>query len=65
MPTFVADGKIYCGHLEHSALDPKPRGAPFFCLNATDGTLLWKADGLFRQSRWGGRAIIGDSIIAT
>jgi hypothetical protein len=65
MPTFVADGKIYFGHLEHSALDPKPRGAPFFCLNATDGTLLWKADGLFRQSRWGGRAIIGDSIIAT
>ena len=58
-------GKIYIGHMEHSALDPKPRGAPFFALNATTGELVWKIDGAFRQSRWGGRAIIGDSIIAT
>jgi len=65
MPLFVTDGKIYFGHLEHSALEPKPRGAPFFALDAINGTLVWRADGLFRQSRWGGRAIIGDSIIAT
>ena len=51
--------------MEHSALEPKPRGAPFICLNATDGILIWEIDGAFRQSRWGGRAIIGDSIIAT
>jgi outer membrane protein assembly factor BamB len=65
MPLFVSDGKIYFGSLEHSALDPKPRGAPFFALDAETGDLIWRADGLFRQTRWGGRAIIGDSIIAT
>ena len=65
VPTFITDGKLYVGHMEHSALDPKPRGAPFICLNATDGSVIWSIDGAFRQSRWGGRAIIGDSIIAT
>jgi outer membrane protein assembly factor BamB len=64
-PTFVTDGKIYVGHLEHSPIDPRPRGGPFVCLNATDGNVIWRANGLFRQTRWGGRAIIGDSIIAT
>jgi hypothetical protein len=65
MSVFFTDGKCYIGSMEHSALDPKPRGAPFICLNATDGTEIWRANGLFRQTRWGGRAIIGDSIIAT
>ena len=64
MALFYTDGKCYIGTMEHSALDPKPRGAPMYCLNATDGTLIWRADGLFRSSRWGGRAIIGDSVIA-
>jgi outer membrane protein assembly factor BamB len=64
-PTFVTDGKIYMGHLEHSPVDPRPRGGPFVCLNATDGEVIWRADGLFRQTRWGGRAVIGDSIMAT
>jgi len=64
-PLFITDGKIYVGHYEHSPIDPRPRGAPFFCLNATTGELIWRANGLFRQTRWGGRAIIGDSVIAT
>ena len=64
-PTFVTDGKIYVAHLEHSPVDPRPRGGPFVCLNATDGDVIWRANGMFRQTRWGGRAIIGDSIIAT
>ena len=64
-PLFITDGKIYLGHAEHSAMEPKPRGGPFICLNATTGDEIWRADGLFRQTRWGGRAIIGDSIIAT
>ncbi len=64
-PLFVTDGKIYTGTLEHSPLNPLPRGAPFLCLNATTGDLIFEADGLFRQTRWGGRAIIGDSVIAT
>jgi hypothetical protein len=63
-PMFVTDGKIYLGSLEHSPIDPRPRGAPFYCLDAETGELIWRANGLFRQTRWGGRAIIGDSIIA-
>ena len=62
---FITDGKIYLGHQEHSPIDPKPRGAPFICLNATTGEEIWRSDGLFRQTHWGGEAIIGDSIIAT
>jgi outer membrane protein assembly factor BamB len=61
----TGDGKLYVGSMEHSAQEPKPRGAPFFCLNGTTGELMWRINGAFRQTRWGGRAIIGDSIIAT
>jgi hypothetical protein len=60
---FIVDGKLYSAHLEHSAIEPMPRGAPFLCLDATTGDLIWQADGLFRSSRWGGRAIIGDSVM--
>jgi hypothetical protein len=63
-PMFVTDGKIYLGHAEHSPVDPKPRGAPFICLNVTTGEEIWRIDGAFRQTHWGGLAIIGDSIIA-
>jgi outer membrane protein assembly factor BamB len=65
IPLLVSDNKVYFGHLEHSALEPKPRGAPFFALDVETGDLVWKIDGAFRQTRWGGRALIGDSIIAT
>jgi hypothetical protein len=61
----AADGKIYIANLEHSVNQPIPRGGPFICLNATTGEEIWRADGLFRQTVWGGRAVIGDSIIAT
>ncbi|MCW4018847.1 MAG: PQQ-binding-like beta-propeller repeat protein [Candidatus Bathyarchaeota archaeon] len=64
-PLFITDGKVYFGHYEHSAIDPRPRGAPFICLDAETGEEIWTVDGMFRQTRWGGRAIIGDSIIAT
>jgi len=63
--TFITDGKLYVGSSEHSGNQPLPRGAPFLCLNATTGDVIWRADGLFRQTGWGGLAIIGDSIIAT
>jgi len=62
---FITDGKLYMGHEEHSPNQPLPRGAPFICLNATTGEEIWRIDGAFRQTHWGGRAIIGDSIIAT
>jgi len=60
---WIVDGKLYSAHLEHSAIQPLPRGAPFLCLDATTGDVIFRADGLFRQTRWGGRAIIGDSVI--
>jgi outer membrane protein assembly factor BamB len=62
---FISDGKIYFSHLEHSPIDPKPRGAPFMCLDAETGDVIWTIDGMFRHGQWGGNAIIGDSIIAT
>ena len=64
-PMFITDDYAFFGHLEHSANNPRARGAPFICLNATSGELVWRINGAFRQSRWGGRAILGDSIIAT
>jgi len=62
---FITDGKIYLTHTEHSPIDPRPRGAPFICLDMEDGSEIWRIGGAFRGSYWGGRAIIGDSIIAT
>jgi outer membrane protein assembly factor BamB len=62
---FISDGKIYLGHGEHSSNQPLPRGAPFICVNATSGEEIWRTDGAFRQTGWGGLAVIGDSIIAT
>jgi len=60
---FIADGKLYSAHMEHSAIETMPRAAPFICLDATTGDLIWQADGLFRSTRWGGRGIIGDSVM--
>ena len=63
--TLIADDKVYLGTLEHSAEQPLPRGAPQACVNATDGTEIWRINGMFRDTRWGGNGVIGDSIIAT
>ncbi len=60
----IADGKIYIGTLEHSAQQPMPRGAPYICINATDGSQIFRVNGLMRLTRWGGNPVIGDSIIA-
>jgi len=62
---FITDGKIYLTHEEHSVIDPKPRGAPFVCINAENGDVIWRINGAFRGTHWGGNGIIGDSIIAT
>jgi hypothetical protein len=64
-PIFFADGKIYMGTTEHSPVNPLTRGGPFVCVDCETGEEVFRADGLFRQNDWGGRAIIGDSIIAT
>jgi len=61
----IGDGKVYIGTLEHSANNPFPRGGPFACVNATDGSELWRVNGMFRETRWGGNPVIGDGIIAS
>ena len=60
----IADGKLYIGTLEHSANNPIPRGGPFACVNATDGSEIFRVNGIMRETRWGGNPVIGDSIIA-
>jgi outer membrane protein assembly factor BamB len=62
---FITDGKLYLGQSEHSPYNPLPRGAPFIALDVETGEEVFRVNGLFRQTRWGGRAAIGDSIIAT
>jgi outer membrane protein assembly factor BamB len=65
VPCFVSGDKIYIGYAVHSSQVPLPRGAPFYALDINTGEVVWEIDGAFRQLAWGGRAIIGDSIIAT
>jgi len=60
----IAAGKIYIGTLEHSANSPMPRGGPYACVNATDGSEIFRINGLMRLTRWGGNPVMGDSIIA-
>ena len=60
----IANGKIYIGTLEHSANSPMPRGGPYACVNATDGSEIFRVNGLMRETRWGGNPVMGDSIIA-
>lgn len=60
--TFVSDGKLYVHHAEHSVVDPKPRGAPFTCLDVETGEIIWSIN--IRGHHWGGYPIIGDSTIA-
>ena len=60
---FITAGKIYLRHSEHSPVNPLPRGAPYICLNATTGEVIWRIDGAFRGTDWGGRGFIGDSVL--
>ncbi|MEJ5326870.1 MAG: PQQ-binding-like beta-propeller repeat protein, partial [Candidatus Bathyarchaeia archaeon] len=60
---FITDGKVYITHSEHSPNQPLPRGAPLICLDAETGDEIFRVNGLLRQTRWGGRHLIGDSIM--
>ena len=60
---FIADGKVYLCHGEHSPNMPLPQGAPFLCLNATTGDKVWEIDSMQVGTGWGGLPMIGDSII--
>jgi hypothetical protein len=63
--TLIADGKVYLGTCEHSAEQPLPRGGPLVCLDAETGEVIWRVNGMYRATRWGGNAVMGDSIYAT
>jgi len=60
---FIVDGKIYVRTSAHSDNQPLPRGAPYVCLNATTGEVIWRVNGLMRGTDWGGRGYIGDSTL--
>jgi outer membrane protein assembly factor BamB len=60
---FISDGKVYLAHTEHSGNSPLPRGAPFVCLNATTGEVIFRVEGLMRFTTWGGDPMIADSTI--
>jgi outer membrane protein assembly factor BamB len=40
----VADGKLYVENSEHTPSTPYTRGWGFYCINVTDGSLIWKVD---------------------
>jgi hypothetical protein len=58
---FISDGKVYLLHSEHSGNTPLPRGAPFVCLNATTGEVIFRVDGMLRFTVWGGDPMLADS----
>jgi outer membrane protein assembly factor BamB len=59
---FVADGKYYSGYWEHSPIDPKPRGAPFFCVDIETGEEVWSI--YMSPASYRMTGLIGDSTIA-
>jgi hypothetical protein len=60
---FITDGKIYGFHMEHSVINPMPRGAPTFAVDIETGEEIFRINGLRMGTRWGGQPIIGDSVI--
>ncbi|PVX26271.1 MAG: hypothetical protein CW691_01990 [Candidatus Bathyarchaeum sp.] len=56
---FIADGKIYLIHGEHSPVDPKPRGGPIICIDVETGKEVWSMSMYFYYSA---SAVIGDSV---
>jgi hypothetical protein len=61
---FIEGGKIYLFHSEHSPINPLFRDAPTICLDGEIGEEVWRVNGLFRKTDWGGGPIMGDSVIA-
>ena len=57
----IADGKVYVYHMEHSAVEPKPRGAPLAAFDIESGDLLWKIS--LRETYWGSDPSLADGIM--
>jgi outer membrane protein assembly factor BamB len=58
---FIADGKIYLEHTEHSPIDPLPRGAPFIAVDIETGKEVFSLK--LYGNQWGGTPAIADGII--
>ena len=58
----VVNGKLYGGYGEHSPIDPKPRGAPFFCIDMETGEEIFRVS--IAGASYSQTALIGDSIIS-
>ncbi len=59
---FIADGKIYLEHHEHSPVDPLPKGAPFVALDIETGEKVFEIN--LRGTEWGSSPAISDGVIA-
>jgi outer membrane protein assembly factor BamB len=59
---FIADGKIYLEHTEHSPVDPLPLGAPFTAVDIETGEEVFDIN--IRGTEWGSTPIIADGVIA-
>jgi outer membrane protein assembly factor BamB len=46
----IADGKLYFANNEHSPTTPYWRGYKLYCLNTTNGELIWSISGFFDGS---------------
>ena len=53
----LADGKVYAGISEHSATTPLWRTQGLRCINATDGSEIWKI------MHWGSELAVADGIL--
>jgi hypothetical protein len=62
---FIADGKIYLTSSEHSPTQPLWRGSYLRCINATDGTEIWKIDNWGAGMGPGDGAVIADGYIVS
>ncbi|HIJ08691.1 TPA: PQQ-binding-like beta-propeller repeat protein [Candidatus Bathyarchaeota archaeon] len=54
----IADGKIIIYHMEHSANEPKARGAPLSVIDVETGEEVWRIP--FRETYWGSDPAIAD-----
>jgi outer membrane protein assembly factor BamB len=59
---FIADGKVYLEHHEHSPVDPLPKGAPFVAIDIETGEKVFEIN--LRGTEWGTTPIIADGVIA-
>jgi outer membrane protein assembly factor BamB len=59
---FIADGKVYLEHHEHSPVDPLPKGAPFIAVDIETGEKVFEIN--LRGTEWGTTPIIADGVIA-